>query len=83
MTASDGHKFDPSMLREYDVRGVVGKTLHEEDAHALGRAFGTMVRRSGGTRVAVGRDGRLSSPDLADFQTHSAGNHRTGIAILG
>lgn len=65
MTNAVGHKFDRSVLREYDVRGVVGKTLHPADANALGKAFGTMVRRSGGKRVAVGRDGRLSSPDLA------------------
>lgn len=65
MTISAGHNFDPSVLREYDVRGIVGKTLHAADALALGKAFGTKVRQSGGKRVAVGRDGRLSSPELA------------------
>jgi len=65
MTNSAGHKFDRSVLREYDVRGIVGDTLHAADANALGKAFGTMVRRSGGKRVALGRDGRLSSPELA------------------
>ena len=59
-----GHRFDPTLLREYDIRGVVGKTLAREDAGALGRAFGTVVRRHGGTRVCVGYDGRLSSPEL-------------------
>ncbi|MDF2094691.1 phosphoglucomutase/phosphomannomutase PgmG [Aquibaculum arenosum] len=58
------HTFDPTLLREYDVRGVVGKTLHEADARALGRAVGTAVRRRGGSRVAVCYDGRLSSPDM-------------------
>lgn len=65
MTNSAGHSFDRSVLREYDVRGIVGDTLHPADANALGKAFGTMVRRSGGKRVALGRDGRLSSPELA------------------
>ncbi len=60
-----GHHFDPSILREYDIRGLVDKTLHRADAVALGRAFGTLVRRRGGDRVALGFDGRLSSPDLA------------------
>lgn len=55
---------DPTILREYDIRGVVGRTLREEDVRALGRAFGTLVRRNGGRRVAVGYDGRLSSPTL-------------------
>jgi phosphomannomutase len=58
------HKFHPSSLREYDIRGIVGQTLGEGDAWAIGRGFGTRVRRNGGTRVAVGYDGRLSSPAL-------------------
>ncbi len=62
---SAGHRFDPTILREYDIRGIVGDTLHGADARALGRAFGTMMGRSGAHLVAVGYDGRLSSPDLA------------------
>ena len=58
------HRFDPSILREYDIRGVVGQTLTEADAFAIGRAFGSIVARAGGKRVAVGYDGRLSSPAL-------------------
>ncbi len=58
------HRFDPTILREYDMRGVVGRTLFEKDAHALGRSFATRLRRAGGTRIAVGRDGRTSSPML-------------------
>ena len=59
------HQFDRSVLREYDIRGVVGRTIHAADAHAIGRTFGTLVRRKGGKRVALGYDGRLSSPGLA------------------
>lgn len=55
---------DPHILREYDVRGVVGKTLTLEDVRGIGRAFGTLVVRGGGRSVAVGYDGRLSSPAL-------------------
>lgn len=58
------HRFDPTSLREYDIRGIVGKTLGPEDARAIGRGFATLLRRAGGTRVAVGRDGRESSPEL-------------------
>ena len=58
------HNFDPTVLREYDIRGIVGKTLHGVDAFAIGRCFGTVVARAGGTVVAVGYDGRLSSPAL-------------------
>lgn len=58
------HRFDPTSLREYDIRGIVGRTLSAEDARAIGRGFATLLRRAGGTRVAVGRDGRKSSPEL-------------------
>jgi phosphomannomutase len=58
------HRFNPTSLREYDIRGVVGETLGEDDAEAVGRSFGSFVRRSGGRRVAVGWDGRESSPGL-------------------
>ncbi|GGB25249.1 phosphomannomutase [Sphingomonas metalli] len=58
------HRFHPAILRDYDIRGTVGRTLFAADAYALGRSFGTVVKRTGGQRVAVGRDGRLSSPML-------------------
>jgi phosphomannomutase len=59
-----GYVFNPTILREYDVRGVVGETLAAADARALGRAFAAVVEEAGGKRVAVGRDGRVSSPEL-------------------
>jgi phosphomannomutase len=58
------HHFDPTIIREYDIRGIVGKTLHIADAAALGRAFGTMVVRAGGNHIMVGYDGRTHSPDF-------------------
>lgn len=58
------HTFDPTILREYDVRGTVGETLGPADAYAFGRGFATAVRELGGSKVVVGRDGRISSPEL-------------------
>lgn len=58
------HQFHPTVLREYDIRGVIGETLGAEDARAIGRGFGTLLRRAGGRLVAVGYDGRVSSPML-------------------
>lgn len=58
------HTIDPSVLREYDIRGVIGQTLGADDARAIGRSFATVLRRAGGQRVAVGYDGRVSSPML-------------------
>ena len=58
------HKFEPSILREYDIRGIVGETLGAEDARAIGRSFATMLLNAGGTKIVVGYDGRISSPML-------------------
>ena len=58
------HRFDPAILREYDIRGIVGTNLFAADAEALGRAFAATVAGTGGSRVAVGYDGRLTSPEL-------------------
>jgi phosphomannomutase len=79
MTAFN-HRFDPTVLREYDIRGVVGKTLRPEDAFAIGRCFGSIVVREGGTKVAVGYDGRLSSPDLEPQLV--AGLRACGLEVL-
>jgi phosphomannomutase len=58
------HRFDPTILREYDIRGIVGTTLFPADAEAVGRAFAATLTAGGGRRVAVGYDGRLTSPEL-------------------
>ncbi len=58
------HRFHPSILREYDIRGIVGQTLDADDAWAVGNAFAARLRRDGGRKVAVSHDGRLSSPML-------------------
>lgn len=63
---SSSHSFNPTILREYDIRGVVDDTLSLDDAYAVGRAFGTCVVEAGGDQVALGFDGRLTSPRLAE-----------------
>src|SRR6478752_1488563 len=55
------HKFNPTILREYDIRGIVGDTLTEADAYALGRSYAALARDEGAQRIAVGRDGRTHS----------------------
>jgi phosphomannomutase len=64
MANSNLHQFHPSVLRAYDIRGIVGETLAARDAYALGRVFATTLIREGGKTVAVARDGRASSPEL-------------------
>ncbi|MBT5571648.1 MAG: phosphomannomutase/phosphoglucomutase [Alphaproteobacteria bacterium] len=63
---SSPHSFNPTILREYDIRGVVDDTLSRDDAYAVGRAFGTCVVEAGGDQAALGFDGRLTSPGLAE-----------------
>ncbi len=60
------HHFHPSVLREYDIRGIIGETLSAADAKAIGQAFAGQIIGNGGHRVCVGCDGRLSSPELED-----------------
>jgi phosphomannomutase len=60
------HQFHPTVLREYDIRGIIGETLGEADAYAIGRGFATLLGQAGGRTVAVGYDGRLSSPMLEE-----------------
>jgi phosphomannomutase len=66
MSAAKTHNFHSTTLREYDIRGIIGETLGAEDAYAIGRGFGSIVVRGGGKCVAVGYDGRLSSPMLEE-----------------
>jgi phosphomannomutase len=54
-----------SVFKAYDIRGVVGRTIDEDFAEHLGRAFGSEAVACGERAVAVGRDGRISGPGLA------------------
>lgn len=58
------HHFNSTVLREYDIRGIIGETLGPDDARAIGRGFASLLREAGGKTVAVGYDGRVSSPML-------------------
>ena len=69
-----------SIFREYDVRGIVEKDLTSDVAQSIGRAYGTMARQRGCRTVALGRDGRLTSPDLRDRVL--AGITSTGVNVV-
>lgn len=80
VAAPHEHRFHPSIIREYDMRGIVGETLHAADAYATGRVFAAMAREQAGRPqpvITLGRDGRLSSPELAQAM---AGGLRDGGA---
>ncbi len=70
---------DPAILREYDIRGKAGVNLRAEDARAIGMAFGSLVRRNGGSSVCIGYDGRISSPELAKAAIEGLAS--TGVSV--
>ena len=61
------HTFDKTILREYDIRGIVGDNLNNKDAKMLGYFFGSIVKINTDTKptIVVSRDGRLSSEILS------------------
>jgi phosphomannomutase len=74
------HQFNASILREYDIRGIVGDTLTEADAFALGRSYAALAIGEGAKRVAVGRDGRTHSPELESALIE--GLNRGGLDVV-
>ncbi|WP_266184130.1 phosphomannomutase/phosphoglucomutase [Dyella humicola] len=71
---------DPTIFRAYDVRGVVGTSLTKDVARLLGQAIGTVMREKGLPEIVVGRDGRLSGPELAGAL--SDGLRMAGIDVI-
>jgi phosphomannomutase/phosphoglucomutase len=63
-TVSIAPEFADTIFRAYDIRGIVGETLTGETAYWLGRAIGAQSLAQGEPNVSVGRDGRLSGPEL-------------------
>ena len=77
------HQFHSTSLREYDIRGIIGETLGEADATAIGRGFATLIARAGGKTVAVGYDGRVSSPPLADALVRGLNDSGCDAVVIG
>jgi len=70
---------DPVILREYDIRGIVGDSLTPETMRLIGRGYASMLMERDCLSIAVGRDGRLSSPELEDALV--AGLIESGMAV--
>lgn len=71
---------NPNIFREYDIRGRVPDDLDQETVHRIGLALGTYYGQKGVKEVSLGRDCRLSSPDLADALR--VGLRETGTHVL-
>ncbi|MDP2878552.1 MAG: phosphomannomutase/phosphoglucomutase [Sulfuricella sp.] len=68
------------IFKAYDIRGVVGKTLTPEIVEAIGHAIGSEAVARKQTAIVVGRDGRLSGPDLA--AALARGIQKAGIDVI-
>jgi phosphomannomutase/phosphoglucomutase len=78
--ASAGRPVPPEIFKAYDIRGIVGRTLTIEVTEAIGQAIGSEARDRGVTAIAIGRDGRLSGPDLASALAR--GIQASGIDVV-
>ncbi|WMJ71465.1 phosphomannomutase/phosphoglucomutase [Stenotrophomonas sp. 24(2023)] len=68
------------MFRAYDIRGVVGSELTARSAALIGQSIGTAVLEQGLREVVIGRDGRLSGPELA--AALAEGLRRAGCDVI-
>jgi phosphomannomutase / phosphoglucomutase len=80
MNMSASGKVPPEIFKAYDIRGVVDRTLTAPITELIGRAIGSEARDRGQTAIAVGRDGRLSGPQLA--AALARGIRSTGIDVV-
>ena len=55
----------PEIFKAYDIRGIVGQTLTPAVVEIIGRSIGSELRERGGNTICIGRDGRLSGPELS------------------
>lgn len=74
------HQLDPSIIKECDIRGIAGESLHKDDAYFIGRSFGTLIAEKGKKNCVVARDGRLTSEDLC--RSAVRGLRDSGIHVL-
>ena len=80
MMSQNRTMLNPHIFRAYDVRGLLGADINADVFENVGRAYGTLIRRNGGRRVAVGQDNRTSSAGLK--AAFIAGARASGIDVV-
>ena len=73
----------PHIFKQYDIRGIVGSEITPDIAEHIGRAVGTLLRRAGQSDLVVGRDGRLSGPELAERFIRGALSAGVDVLVIG
>ena len=74
---------NPQIFREYDIRGIADRDLTDDVARAVGRAFADWMRERGKSRIAVGRDVRLSSPRIRSALVEGLLDHGATVIDVG
>ncbi|CAN5497139.1 phosphomannomutase/phosphoglucomutase [soil metagenome] len=74
---------NPNILREYDIRGIVGEHLTSESVAKLGLAIGSYFNRNGAKRIAIGYDARASSPEFCDSLTNAFNRTGCDVVLIG
>jgi phosphomannomutase/phosphoglucomutase len=77
---SNALTLSPTIFKAYDIRGIIGKTLDTSVARQIGQAFGSAMRAKGEQVAVIGRDGRLSGPDLA--AALASGLQAVGVDVI-
>jgi len=72
--------YPKEIFKAYDIRGIVGKTLTPEIVEAIGHAIGSEAMARGQKEICIGRDGRLSGPELA--AALGRGIRKSGIGVV-
>src|SRR5512145_2555175 len=73
-------KVTPGIFKAYDIRGIYPTELNEDTAYAIGRAFVTLLKAD---QVIVGRDMRLSGPQLFDRVTRGIMDQGADVITIG
>ncbi|MCM5268905.1 phosphomannomutase/phosphoglucomutase, partial [Escherichia coli] len=71
------------IFKAYDIRGIVGKTLTDDAAYFIGRAIAAKAAEKGIARIAIGRDGRLSGPELMEHIQRGLTDSGIGVLNVG
>ena len=71
------------IFKAYDIRGIVGQTFTPDIVEAIGHAIGSEAVKRGQAEICIGRDGRLSGPDLAAALARGIRKAGIGVVDLG
>jgi phosphomannomutase/phosphoglucomutase len=74
---------NPEIYREYDIRGIIGEDIMENDFVTIGKGFGTYFNQKGEKNIALGRDCRLSSPMIRDGVTEGLISSGCNVIDIG